>query len=184
MLTMPKVGRVLTLNDGHRVPHRTSGAYADIFIDENAARVYKLFIAEPEGRLPRSLSTANLNAIRRENFQTQLNAYRIAEADPFLSAHIPQFFGTAQATAVHDSAGADVSNEYLLDACYVVQRLEGRDEKANPRSDFAPAHIKAFAKRCKTLGINYVHDSSAFNLEDPERFVVIDFATREIEMPW
>jgi hypothetical protein len=184
MLMMLKFGRVLTLNDGHRIPYGTSGAYADIFIDENARRVYKLFNSEPEGGLPRSISTANLNAIRHENFQTQLDAYQIAGADPFLSAHIPQFFGTAQATAVHDSAGGNVSYEYLLDACYVVQRLQGRDEKADPRSDFAPAHIKAFAERCKTLGINYVHDSSAFSLEDPERFVVIDFATREIEMPW
>jgi len=181
---MPKYGRVLILHDGRRIPYVTSGAYADIFIDDHAGRVYKVFVSEPEGGMPRSLSAAALNAIRLENFESQVDAYRIAGTDPILSPHIPQFFGTVQAAAVHDAAGRTVSNEYLLAACYVVQRLEGRDEKADPRSDFAPAHIKAFAERSKALGITYVHDSSAFNLEDPQRFVVIDFATREIEMPW
>lgn len=184
MLKVTKVGRVLTVKDAHRVPYMTSGAYADVFIDEQAGRVYKLFVSDSEDGVQRSRSTAQLNLIRRENFMAEVEAYRIAEADPILSTHTPRFWGVTQAASVHDLSGRLVSDQYLLDACYVVQRLEGQDEKIDPRSDFAPAHIKAFAQRCKDLGIGYVHDWSAFNVADPEQFMVIDFATKEIEMPW
>ena len=135
LLEMPRHGRVLTLQDGRCIPYVTGGAFADVFIDDRAGRVYKVLVSEPERGLPRSLSAAALNAIRRDNFVSQVDAYRIAGTDPILLAHIPQFFGTVQAAAVHDAAGRIVSNEYLLDACYVVQRLEGRDEKADHRSE-------------------------------------------------
>ncbi len=184
LLKVPKHGRVLTLNDGRRIPYATSGSYADIFIDDHTWRVYKVFVSEPDGGPQGSLSAAGLNAIRRQSFENEVEAYRIAGTDSDLSPHIPPFFGTAQVAAVHDAAGRIVSNEYLLDACYAVQRLEGRDEKVNPWSDFAPAHIRAFVERCNDLGIHYVHDCSVFNLADPQQFLVIDFATKEIEMPW
>ncbi len=178
-----KHGRVLALKDGTQVSYVTSGAYADVFMDQQRAKAYKLFISEPEGGLCQT-PKATLDAIRRDNFNTQIEAYRIAGSDAFLAAHTPQFLGFAEVASVHDATGQDVSHEYHIPCCYILQKLEGRDEKLDPRADDAPDHIKSFVKRCKALGITYVHDASVFDRSDPERFKVIDFATREIDMPW
>ena len=99
------------------------------------------------------------------------------------SAHIPQFFGTAQATAVHDSAGADVSNEYLLDACYVVQRLEGVT-KSEPSVRLCACTHQGVCEALQDSGYQLRTRLVCIQPGGPERFVVIDFTTREIEMPW
>lgn len=178
-----KHGRVLTLTDGSQVPYVTSGAYADVFIDVQTAKVYKAFISEPAGGM-RDTPKATLDAIRSENFKTQVDAYNIVASDEFLASHTPQFLGLAAVASVHDAAKRDVSVEYLLPCCYIVECLEGKDEKLNPRADDAPDHIKVFVQRCTGLGIGYLHDASVFNRSDAQRFRVIDFGTREIEMPW
>ena len=170
---------MLALKDGSSIPYVTSGSYADIFIDQQAAKVYKIFISEPDGGL-RQTPKSTLDAIRRENFTAQIDAYEIAGVDEFLAAHTPQFFGLADVAAVQDRVGNDVSHQYLLPCCYVVQRLDGCDEKLDPQSDEAPEHVKTFAQRCRAVGINYVRDASVFHRDTPDHFMVIDFATREI----
>jgi hypothetical protein len=176
-------GRMLTLKDGSCIPYVTSGSYAHIFIDQQNRKVYKIFIAEPDGDL-RQTSKPELDAIRFDNFKSQIDAYEIARKNEFLAAHTPAYFGLAEVAAVQDGAGNDVSHEYRLRCCYVVQQLNGSDEKLDPQSDDAPEHVKMFVQQCRAVCINYVHDASVFHRANPDAFMVIDFATREIEMPF
>ena len=112
---------------------------------------------------------AKVDEIRRENYDTQVDAYTFAAKDEYLAKHVPQFLGVADVASVHDKTGKDVSNEYLLSCCYAVQRIEGKDEKLNPLADDTPAHVKGFVDRCWAVGIKYTKDASVFNGNDPDR---------------
>jgi hypothetical protein len=173
-------GRLLTLKDGSRVPYVTQGAYADVFIDRH---VYKVFKVEPENGLretPRSV----LDQKRRDTFETQVDAYKIAARDAVVAPHVPKLLGVGTAIAVHDAAGNDVSREYHLECSYEMELQQGQAQDLDHLSDNAPQHIKDFAERCMQIGIEYVRDASVFHRDYPETFVMIDFGTKEIDMPY
>ena len=80
--------------------------------------------------------------------------------------------------SVRDAEGRDVSRAFLLDQCYVLELLRGREAKVNdPRAEIPGlAEIKAqFARN----GIGYICDSSAFLLADGS-VKLVDIAVRDI----
>jgi hypothetical protein len=146
-----------------------SGVYSDVFeVDGMAYKVFKGWPSVP----PRQTIDG-----RRLVFRAQCDGYERAGACPPLSSHIPRFYGVRRVDDVLDRAGQSIRRQYILDCCYVMDRIVGKSRKwpsvNNP--ELYP-HIAAMQSRCEGLHIA-VLDADVFRHADPERFVVIDFET-------
>jgi hypothetical protein len=156
------------------VDHKCSGAFAVVFQRGLRGNVFKLF------RSDRSNPGMMSDHKRRRIFQSEVDAYRIAEADSVLSAMIPHFYGPRIIERVIDSlSGADLSDLFLLDCCYEMEDV-GYCKKAN---DEREVELRARLDRQQALfekrGIKYMIDCS-FAIMDDDRIVFVDFGTQDI----
>lgn len=160
----------------------SEGAFADVFVGESNDRVLKIF-ASPTHVKKRH--PPNDEKRRRDTFESECAAYEIAASQTELSRHVPTFYGRVPVTDVIGRDGKSVKDQYLLDCCYEMERVFGDPPVkigACP-DDFYP-HIAAARTTFISAGIYHIGDSSVFFADDAERFIVIDFATREYELMW
>ena len=160
------------------------GAYSDVFRPAGTgALVYKLFIS---GRHERNLSqlcddTPEARLQRQNTFAAECEAYVLAGRDPWLRLHIPGSFMRCHIADVRDAACVSVSDRYMLDRCYAIGYISGKDRKlgALRAVGCVPPHIKEALLEFRARGICYLEDVSIFFHDDPERFIFIDFATND-----
>lgn len=141
-----------------------SGATADVFDVEGLA--YKVF---------RVRGVANPLEFVEARFKAECEAYRLASSDAWLRRHVPAFHGTATIDDVRNGLEESVAADYALHCCYRIELPRGIERKvteiglreANP-------HLKEAQDRFKALGVDIL-DASVFNVEDSERFKIIDF---------
>lgn len=153
----------MLLDFAHRY---AQGAHADVFFSADRLVVYKLF--------RRGL---NDEQRRRDTFASEVAAYHIAMADPFLSRHAAPFLSALKIEDVLQE-GLSISRRYLLDCCYMLGFLPGHPVKfrvlpAGPRYE----HLHSAAELFSRAAIDRLGDSSVFNPENPVAFRFIDFAT-------
>lgn len=173
-------GMILRIQD-----RKFTGAYSDIFLSADVTRLLKLFIS---GKHPRNISQwltkPEHDEHRRATFASQSQAYEIAMQCASIRNHVPQYFGHVEVSGVWDADGKDVSDQYLLDCCYEVKYIRGEEVKlAVYRSGGTPPHLVECVKAMLAAGIRYTLDASVLIADDADRFKIIDFATREIELP-
>lgn len=140
--------------------------YSDVFLAEEL--VYKLF---------KRYKDANLDDRAATLFEAQCDAYVRAARDPIMSRHIPQFFGPCSIDAVLDEHAEDVSEGYRLQACYVLEKLNGREAKVTS-DEVLTKHPYVFnvRNRFADYGID-TSDASVFSFADPDGFKLIDITS-------
>ncbi len=156
----------------HFGTHRKLGEGVYSVVYEIDGRAFKLFKRYPQFP-PRQTEEG-----RRLVFRRQCDAYERAAHDPFLKNHTATYFGPCVIDDVVEADGISVKDAYLLDCCYAVEVVGGRETKtasALQLSEFEKyPHIRAAVNRLAEIGIE-VGDSSVFDVDDPERFKFIDF---------
>jgi hypothetical protein len=152
--------------------HRNLGEGVYSVVYEVEARAFKLFKRYPE------VPPRQTEAGRRLTFQHQCEAYDRASSDPFLKNHIATYFGPFVIDDVVDADENSVKDAYLLDCCYAVEVMGGRETKtasALQRSEVERyPHIREAVNRFAGIGVEFL-DSSVFDADDPEHFKFIDF---------
>jgi hypothetical protein len=161
------------------------GAYSDVFRGADGKVVYKVFTSNQHPtNVSQDLTSPEDDARRRKTFLSECEAYRRASEHPFLRKHIPQFFRPCTVEDVRDSSGT-IANLYLLDHCYALEYIAGRDTKIGElRIGGLPDHIEAALKAFAEIGIGHVIDASVFLADDPKNFKFIDFAIEEFQPEW
>jgi hypothetical protein len=145
------------------------GVYAKVFDVEG--RAYKLFL-RVDGIPPKQTVAG-----RRSTFFAQCEAYERASLDFFLKDHVATYFGPCAVDNVIGEDGISIKEWFLLDCCYAIEILDGKETKFPTNYVESYSHLADAVRRFKNLGIDLT-DSSAFNIDDPLRFKFIDF-----EMP-
>src|SRR5437773_5774062 len=117
-----------------------SGAYSDIFLSEDRQRVFKLFISDKHKTNTDQWLKPSLERIRR-TFESECQAYRLAHEHPFLTKHVPAFFGTVQVGDVIGPNGKSIKDQYLLEFCYSTELVRGYAEKLSAYLGSGNAHV-------------------------------------------
>ena len=143
------------------------GVYSIVyFLDD---RAYKLFRSRPEVP-PRQTREG-----RREIFNRQCEGYRVAASFAYVSAHIPQYFGNMVVEDVISTRGSSIKDDFLLDCCYVIERLVGQENKVTDDVVLEQwPHVFEERRRLESYRIRTM-DASVFNADDPTGFKLIDF---------
>jgi hypothetical protein len=153
--------------------HRAVGAgfYADIFAVGEAA--YKLFRSGPE------IPPRQTRDGRRRVFESQCEAFKIAQGDPWLCGHIAAFRGVRVVEDVLGDNGESLQDAYLLDCCYGIELFGPGEIDFKVTADCVrnQGHIGRALDRFATLGIAAL-DASVFFHGDPDRFKFIDIEIR------
>lgn len=141
-----------------------SGATADVFCV--GAEAWKVFRVFGVARTPEQVQRL---------FQAECEAYKRIQVDPWLSQHVPKFFGSAAVVDIIDATGNSVAPQYALDCCYRMEFVPGDEVKltADGLRERYP-HLQEAQARFAEHGIN-VLDSSVWSPEDPAAFKLIDF---------
>lgn len=103
-------------------------------------------------------------------FETQLEAWTRVQSSAFLRQHTPAFHGAAVPIGLDET-------RFLADCCYVLEYVDGTDGKV---MSWEPEHLNRAAKEFVRVGIQHYVDASAFRVNEPDRFVLIDFACRDV----
>jgi len=169
--------RILQMTDSRS----TAGALAQIVFDPEGATVYKLFKSRHHpGNISQFRTEPYVALIGRWTFIAESEAYEILGGDADLEAHAPKYHGRVTVEDVIDENGVSVANHYLLDCCYCLDRIVGRDVKRTSLTDEACSAVGAIESSFHAAGIAYTLDASFFNSEQPDKILMIDFATRDV----
>jgi hypothetical protein len=159
----------LSLDVGELTPLERGG-YSEVFKTPRGT-VYKVFLtASAAGSGPP-------DETRREVFEAEVAAYKIAMGQPLIRGLVARFVRTVPFDAV-TAQGSPISDRYLAGCCYEVEFLQGPIEKLAPIDD-PPAHIEAVVRKMEAFGIHYTLDASCEHRDAPERIRLIDFATHD-----
>jgi hypothetical protein len=166
------------------------GAFADVFIDINAKTAIKLFKSydhpDLDGTGKESIGKEQTNDYRKKVFETENQAYICIQGSKLLGMFTPTYYGVRTIKMVHN-CDTDISNYYLLDCCYLIEYIVGRDEKLNILRQNKiliksleiniSFQLQAILDEFEKCGIEYILDSQVI-FNDSE-FKIIDFATKD-----
>jgi hypothetical protein len=147
------------------------GSFADVFAIPEQGAVAKVF---------RAASDPGLIREALDVFGAECAAYEILGEHTDLAVHAPEYHGQVAVESIQDDSGFDWSPRYMLNCCYVMERLDGPDVSVFEVTETWP-HVLALMAAFQTVGIAFVSDASVFGWEDPQRTKLIDFATRRSE---
>lgn len=143
-----------------------AGVYSDVFSVNGKA--CKLFKSGPEVP-PRQTREG-----RKRVYLCQVEAYRRTAVDPELQSYLPTFYGPCAIDDVVDEGGKSVREDYLLDACYSLQVLEGQELKlVDPDVARRYPKVPFVRSQLKALGVETL-DASVFCLRDTFKIIDID----------
>lgn len=145
------------------------GSFADVFAIPEQGTVAKLFRAAADPALIRETLDV---------YGAECAAYEILGEHTDLAVHAPEYHGQVAVEAVEDDRGFDWSARYMLNCCYVMERLDGPDVSVFEVSEEYP-HVLALMAAFQAVGIAYVSDASVFAWDEPRRTKLIDFATKK-----
>ena len=161
--------------------HIGGGGFADVFRHPDDGRVYKVFRREPQNNLlgVGEGQGEHEPALRRAVFEAERNAYVIAIGVAAISPFVPTYHGITEVDQVLDAAGADISDRYLLDCCYVVDFVNGEVVDLTPNLVAQHPHLQAVTQAFVANGINHWNDGAVFHPANPAQTKIIDFATKD-----
>jgi len=144
--------------------HDAQGAHAVVFFkDGRAIKVFKRQHGEE---------------YVRNVYKDEVAAYERAKTFDQLRPVVSHFVGPTRCCRITDYRGNDISNEFILDCAYEMERIDG---------DFVEIGKLPFESRWRIerlfegTGINHINDCSAIIDADGSVRHVIDFAIREYE---
>jgi hypothetical protein len=166
------------------------GAFADVFIDSMEMTALKLFKSydhpDLNGTGKESIDKVITNNFRRLVFETENQAYINIQKSDLLKKFTPKFYGKKNIEKVNDY-DADISNHYLLDCCYLIEYISGKENKLsqmrqntsiiNQLEKNISFSLHSVLEEFEKFGIKYLLDSSVIFNEN--QFKVIDFATKD-----
>lgn len=79
-----------------------------------------------------------------------------------------------------DEGGVDVGGGYLLDCCYVIERLTGEERGAFGVPEERLPEVYRLLEAFEEAGIGYTADASVFGWENGKTLKFIDIATRDV----
>jgi hypothetical protein len=159
--------------------HIGGGGFADVFRPLDDGRVYKVFRREPQNNLLGEGHGEHEPALRRAVFEAERDAYVIATGVAAISPFVPIYHGTTEVDQVLDAAGADISDRYLLDCCYVVDFVNGAVGDLTQNLVDQHPHLQAVTQAFGANGINHWNDGAVFHPANPAQTKIIDFATMD-----
>jgi len=143
------------------------GSFADVFAIPEYGQIAKVF---------RSANDPGLVEGAMAVFAAECAAYDLLGEHIDLAVHAPEYHGPLDLDGVEDANGYDWSSRYLLDCCYVLERIEGPDVSVFEVSEAFP-HVLLLVAAFQQIGIAFVTDVTVFAWEDPARTKLIGFAT-------
>jgi len=152
------------------------GAFSVVFQHPNNGKVFKLFRVRAE-----NIQLGDLGihepALRQAAFDSEVAAYQIAMGAEGIRPLVPTFHGQGVVDQVLDSDGADISHQFLLECCYVIDLVKGPAPVKFTRAVAEQhAHLRAATAAFEASGINYWCDGAVFHASDPALTKIIDFA--------
>ena len=139
------------------------GAYGIVFFDEQGYAI-KVFKRRPDA------PEEHLKAV----FQSEVEAYRIANESNELRALVPEFFGVITCEQVLDEAGNDISGVFHMALAYKMRKIEGVFRKCGLQDEKLKG---AFSE----AGIRHTKDASVL-FEDGAIRCIVDIAVQEHEL--
>lgn len=154
------------------------GAFAEVFRHPQNGRVYKLFKQSDTGNLLND-NSEHEPGMRRLVFQAEREAYVIAMRSDAIRPFIPTYYGTCEVDQVIDDDGSDISDQFMLECCYIVDFVEGDDTKLTNNLVQQHEHLRQLTAAMVENGITYWNDGAVFHPADPARTKIIDFAVND-----
>lgn len=162
-------------------PDLPRGNYAIVFTDSNPNRVIKLFKSSQYDELlsnSASLDEGIDDETRDIIFGYEREAYEIAMQSESLRLYIPEFFGSAPIEAVLTPEGDDVSKAFLLGCNLVIERIVTPLDKIGPHR--GKPNVASVLRQFAEAGITHTEDADITFVD--ETFVLVDFATQDVEL--
>lgn len=156
------------------------GAFADLFLSEDRKLIYKVFVGPNH---PSKGYTPDDEQRRRNTFDAECNAYKIASQDSALNSHVPGFFDRTKIEDILTNQNVSVRGEYLIDCCYGMEFIDGGQPDKIGLCRSAYPHIKEAERVFRRAGVDYMEDCSVFFAHDEQNFKFIDFAVQEFPPP-
>ncbi len=166
------------------------GGFADILIDSNQSRAFKIFRSYDhpalEGTGKEDIGAEETNQYRRKVFESELEAYNLAQKSEVLLKHTPTFYGQVnfdnvfmgqQNVTNHYLKGCCFEMEYVPGICVKLENLKYNDQLIQHLEQSLKFDLKTILSEFYKLDIAYVYDSSV--IYNSQTFVVIDFATKD-----
>jgi len=153
------------------------GSFGDIFFSEVNGKACKLFVKYDYDDQLADRSEDRMMQ-RRAVCSSEIEAYHRVQSSPLLVRHTPQFLGHRPVQRVIGPNGEDFSSRYLLDCCYEIAFVKGKDEKLSAWGK-PPEYVNEVLRAFQEIGVTYLNDSSVFDLHDPEQFCIIDFGIED-----
>lgn len=157
------------------------GAFSDVFADSKTVKAYKLFISYHHPRADvYDYSETEFATYRSKVYQSEVLAYDIINSNNRLKVFVPKYFGIQRINRVIGTNGIDVSKNYLLDCCFVMELLIGESTKIGSidASIFKvnqSVYLVDILEEMQSKGIGFVEDCSIIQTLDGVK--IIDFAT-------
>lgn len=79
-----------------------------------------------------------------------------------------------------DTDGTDISGRFFLDHCYVLDLVQGPEDKILQQHGRL-LHVKRMVQEFHSCGIRYLEDASIFYAKNPKKMKVIDIAVTNLE---
>jgi hypothetical protein len=141
--------------------------YSDVFLAEG--RVYKVFKKSVDPHFDSRALTI---------FEAQCDAFARAAKDAVMAQHTPAFYGCCVIRDVVGCTGDSIGEAYRLNACYVLEKLTGKELKVNDQEILENyPYVATVRKHFGDFGID-TGDASVFRYEDPVGFKLIDITTK------
>lgn len=112
-------------------------------------------------------------------FESEFNAYLIAQQHPKIKKLVPEFFGKVEVCKIYDENDDDITEQFEVACAYQMLNIEGVYNKTNliKQSEFTKAVLLEFNE----VGISYTIDSSGLFDENGDLLCLIDFGTVELQ---
>lgn len=154
--------------ENDRFRYHASGSYADVFVNEDRLRCWKVFRRQ----------SADMRS--SEVFKSEVEAYSLLSQHPTLARHAPTFFGTIKCEArVTDDKMIDLTHEYFAGLMY---QMEFCDLQFRKLGSFPYEQTETLRQQLSAIGIHYLSDASIGYKNEGREYKLIDFATHEIEL--
>lgn len=160
---------------------KEEGSFADVFFDKANGKAYKLFKGYHHPQSDKSNFTEEqYNSYRKNVFESEKTAYTLAINNRKIIKYVPLLQGTPKVIQVLDKNGKDISKNYLLDCCLVLEYIPGNSCKVGQidREDFNKRYgvnLNHIIRTMNLAGIGFTVDMNVICNDD--LFKLIDFAT-------
>ncbi len=156
------------------------GAFSVVFRHPNNGKVFKLFRKRDENNKLQDLGDHE-PALRRAAFDSEVAAYRIAMSSAAICPLVPKFHGEVVVEKVLTKDGTDISCQFLLDCCYVIDFIEGAEhEKFTHTLAAQHIHLREAIHAFESNGIKHWNDGTVFHPTNQALTKIIDFALADV----